>query len=628
MARAIIEHARDIVIVCPISSSDPADSRIEYVNNAFTNVTGYTADEAIGQAPRFLQGPETSKSTVDEIRSALCARRTVQKEILNYDRAGRAYWLEMSIFPVALEGSEATHFVAIERDVSERKRFEVDRRAMEALLASVFAVIEHGLLVVDAQGRVLLANPAFSMLFGWAREKLVGRSYLAVIDVEDRDRVATHHAQLMSGRAPERITARCLRSDNSVVESGLTAYLAPQGDGRSHVVISFAPPVSGFPEVDSHAAFEAVLERRLANEGSVPSLVAGRLQLIGLKDLVESLETKSVALAERALGVAEAHIRRRLGPRDVYSRVGPDGFVICFSDLSEEEARFKADAIGREIRARLLGEASVPATVVAQAASISIGAEDVALHGSIADAVASKLNEVAKAAEKSAREILAHAFKNEAIETIQVYAGIGRPAPLVSAHLPAAMQAQLDRAFHLHPNDEIVRERDVLMLGLATQWVSRRLSDGPSNLVMIPVSFKTFESKRSQSRYIDLCRSLSAGVRQRMFFMLTDLPADVGQTRFADVAMALSPFVRGVGVALDRADRLAWDGNRVKIQVVSVPCSAVYGTSSRETQLSALIRRAHVQRIRLLVTGVSEAVASKLKDAGVDLLAGGIDGLR
>lgn len=106
---------------------------IVYVNPAFTRLTGYPADEALGRNPRFLQGPETSQATRIAIREALSAKRPVQVEILNYAKDGRAYWVEMSITPVAASEGAVTHFVAVERDVTERRATEqaVTRLALE-----------------------------------------------------------------------------------------------------------------------------------------------------------------------------------------------------------------------------------------------------------------------------------------------------------------------------------------------------------------------------------------------------------------------------------------------------------------------------------------------------------------
>lgn len=107
--------------------------KIIYVNPAFTAITGYEAEEALGKNPRFLQGAETSQATRMAIREALAAGKFVHAEILNYRKDGRPYWLDLSIVPVRDEQGEITHFVSSQMDITERKQAEqeIARMAME-----------------------------------------------------------------------------------------------------------------------------------------------------------------------------------------------------------------------------------------------------------------------------------------------------------------------------------------------------------------------------------------------------------------------------------------------------------------------------------------------------------------
>src|SRR4051812_37036862 len=70
----------------PILITDPrqADNPIVFVNDAFTGLTGYAREEAIGRNCRFLQGPETDRAVVDDIRNAVGAGEGIETEILNY----------------------------------------------------------------------------------------------------------------------------------------------------------------------------------------------------------------------------------------------------------------------------------------------------------------------------------------------------------------------------------------------------------------------------------------------------------------------------------------------------------------------------------------------------------------
>jgi len=110
-----------------------ADQQIVYVNGAFTRVTGYTPDEALGRKPSFLQGPGTSEATRMDLHGAIQRGHRVSAEILNYRKSGEAYWVDVSIVPVSDRTGSVIHWIAIERDITARKAQEQEtaRLAME-----------------------------------------------------------------------------------------------------------------------------------------------------------------------------------------------------------------------------------------------------------------------------------------------------------------------------------------------------------------------------------------------------------------------------------------------------------------------------------------------------------------
>lgn len=116
-----------------------AHGRIEWVNEAFTRITGYTLEEARGRKPgAFLQGPETDPETVRQIHEALSAEVGISFEILNYAKDGSSYWLSIEIQPMRDEEGRLTNFMAIERDVTLR-RAEDRRQAIQNASGYIFS---------------------------------------------------------------------------------------------------------------------------------------------------------------------------------------------------------------------------------------------------------------------------------------------------------------------------------------------------------------------------------------------------------------------------------------------------------------------------------------------------------
>lgn len=110
-----------------------ARQEIVYVNPAFTRLTGYSREEALGRNPRFLQGPETHQATRVALREALAAGRQTHAEILNCRKGGSTYWVELSIVPVQDDRGAVANWIAVARDISDRKaqEQEITRLAME-----------------------------------------------------------------------------------------------------------------------------------------------------------------------------------------------------------------------------------------------------------------------------------------------------------------------------------------------------------------------------------------------------------------------------------------------------------------------------------------------------------------
>lgn len=110
----------------PMLITDPRqdDNPIVFANNAFLRLTGYARDEVIGRNCRFLQGPDTDRAAIDEIRDAIRRRSDLAIDILNYRRDGTPFWNALYLSPVSNEEGELQFFFASQLDVTDRKQSE------------------------------------------------------------------------------------------------------------------------------------------------------------------------------------------------------------------------------------------------------------------------------------------------------------------------------------------------------------------------------------------------------------------------------------------------------------------------------------------------------------------------
>jgi len=124
LLESVAVNANDAIVITdaePISHPGP---QIVYVNQAFTDMTGYSLEEVLGKTPRLLQGAKTDYATLDKIRAALKAWQPVRVELINYCKDGSEFWVELSITPVTDQKGWYTHWISVQRDITERKQIE------------------------------------------------------------------------------------------------------------------------------------------------------------------------------------------------------------------------------------------------------------------------------------------------------------------------------------------------------------------------------------------------------------------------------------------------------------------------------------------------------------------------
>lgn len=124
LLESAVFNANDAIVITEAEPIDKPGPRIVYVNQGFTRMTGYTPEEVIGKTPRFLQGPKTDRAQADIIRDTLSQWEPVRAELINYRKDGSEFWVELNIVPVVDEKGCYTHWMAIERDITERKQSE------------------------------------------------------------------------------------------------------------------------------------------------------------------------------------------------------------------------------------------------------------------------------------------------------------------------------------------------------------------------------------------------------------------------------------------------------------------------------------------------------------------------
>ncbi|MBW3638124.1 MAG: PAS domain S-box protein, partial [Armatimonadetes bacterium] len=124
LLESVAVNANDAILITEAEPIDLPGPRILYANEAYLKMTGHTLEEIMGQTPRILQGEGTSDEARAKIRAALEKWQPIVIEVINYKKDGTPFWVELSITPVADETGWFTHWVSVQRDVTERRQIE------------------------------------------------------------------------------------------------------------------------------------------------------------------------------------------------------------------------------------------------------------------------------------------------------------------------------------------------------------------------------------------------------------------------------------------------------------------------------------------------------------------------
>ena len=149
-----------------------AQGTIEFVNPKFTDVTGYTAAEAVGKNPRILKSGKHNAEFYREFWDTITAGRAWRGEFCNKKKDGTLYWESASVSAVRNERNVITNFVAVKEDITAKVRDQEQLR----LQGSALSAAANSIFITDKHGRITWANEAFYRLSGFSMEELVGQT--------------------------------------------------------------------------------------------------------------------------------------------------------------------------------------------------------------------------------------------------------------------------------------------------------------------------------------------------------------------------------------------------------------------------------------------------------------------
>ena len=172
------------------------DGLIVWVNRAFTDLTGFSADEAVGCTPTILKSGEQEPRVYRDLWATIRAGQVWRGRLVNRRKDGSVYTEDETITPVTDADGAITHFIAVKQDVTEyqevRQRLEARDDLFRLLLENALDVIT----ILDADGTIRYESPAVLRILGWEPHELEGRGAFEFMPEEDAGRAAALLAEL------------------------------------------------------------------------------------------------------------------------------------------------------------------------------------------------------------------------------------------------------------------------------------------------------------------------------------------------------------------------------------------------------------------------------------------------
>jgi PAS domain S-box-containing protein len=130
LLETVITHTKDSVIITEADLNEGKMPNIVYVNPAFSNTTGYLTDEVIGKSPSNFNGLNSDEEEYEKLIAAIKNKEECQIETISYKKNQDEYWVNFSMLPVYDSDGELSHWVSIQRDISEEKKQEVEKEQL------------------------------------------------------------------------------------------------------------------------------------------------------------------------------------------------------------------------------------------------------------------------------------------------------------------------------------------------------------------------------------------------------------------------------------------------------------------------------------------------------------------
>ena len=418
-------------------------------------------------------------------------------------------------------------------------------------------------------------------------------------------------------------------------------------DGAKQAGDDPAPSPAGNSQPITPATREKLVSMAGSKEGHV---TAGRMQFIGLDVIRDEFGDRWPALETRIFDIAEKTIARRIDNVDVFRRDESNNYVICFAQLDEAEASFKADRIANEIREKILGEcgqASEPPPPVGKAPqatadtdhhdiasrasqalrsevhSIPLSPEEAQETESVFDLVQARIEQAASIRRQSDESTLKEVFETGKLRTCDIDLRNGSPTPFKLAGFDERTQLKIDGLIAGRRNTgDLMAKLSMMQLGQVAEQIYARTASSQT-VIMVDITISTLENRRQLEPLLELLQSFDEPVRNAIALKLTGISEDVYPAKLSGLATLVRPFCRLVAVELGRPTLGTIDPAEMRAPIVACRFETIAPLLEKTApRIKTLAQDVHEKKARFLIHAIPDMENKvQLSKLGVDLLS-------
>jgi PAS domain S-box-containing protein len=338
---AAVEQAADGIVITDKSG------KIQFVNPAFTAMTGYAREEAVGRNPRMLKSDRQSPAFYEKLWSTILSGHVWQGEVCNLRKDGSLYDEEMRIAPILGADGSISGFIATKHDVTEKRK----REEAQAFLAAIVEGCEEAIIAVSPAGLILTWNNAAEALFALPAQQAIGRKMSSFVPPDRLPQLARFIEQVSQGKTLSNYEGQCLRAHGERVHVTVTGF--PVRDAAGQIV-------AGIAILRDNTERKKAEQRLIESEARFRSMADSCPSMMWVADADANLEFVN-RVGRDFLGISTDHLAKS----DWMATIHPDdvaGFETSYTSAVQERGRFRMEHRVRRADGqwRLVGATSHP----------------------------------------------------------------------------------------------------------------------------------------------------------------------------------------------------------------------------------------------------------------------------